>query len=107
MCIVIGKADNFIAAIFQPCCSCVIVFFLVWLSVRVAIYLNDKFCFRAIKICNKSPDGMLTSNFESQTAISHACPYLCFCWCERMTMVACKLEDDRNDLKCCFVWHGL
>lgn len=107
MCIVIGKADNFISSCFQPCCSCCIVFFLIWLGMRVAIDFNDKFCFCAIKVSDKSPNGMLAANLESQTAIPHACPYLCFCWRKRMTMIARKAEDGWNDLKCCFVLHGL
>lgn len=105
--IVIGKADNFIATIFQPRCSCRIILFLIWLGMRVAVNFNDKFCFCAIKVSDKSPNGMLAPNFESQAAIPHTRPYLGFCRCERMAMVAREAKDGWNNLKRCFVWHRL
>jgi len=66
----VRNTNDFISALFQPFGSCLVIIFLIRFCMRVAIYLNDQLGFGTIEICNKSPNGMLAANLESQPAIS-------------------------------------
>ena len=105
MYIFIHNTNHFIAALFQPLRSHLIILFLIRFDVRITIDLNDKFCLCTIKVRDKSPDRMLATDLESQSTISDTRPDLCFGWRQRMPMIACQLQDGRDDFESRFLLH--
>ena len=68
--IVVREADNFIAQVFQIFSSCLVVFDLVLLEMRLSIDLNKQFCLGAVKINDEPVNGMLPAKLVFQISVS-------------------------------------
>jgi hypothetical protein len=93
--IIIGKPDNFISLLSQPCCPSGIIFPLGRFQMCRAINLNAKFCFCTVKINNKPVNRMLAAKLIAQTPVSQPRPERSFCRRLRLSQFPRSLQNWR------------